>query len=65
MSSNTDYYKEVVALLLQHDFRMIKVGMGSYQIWGKGSLRVTVPLPCDSKLYANAIMKTCKINHKF
>lgn len=65
MTGSGCYYKEVVELLLQHGFRMIKVGMGSYQIWVKGSIRVTVPLPCDSKLYANAIMKACKINHKF
>ncbi len=64
MSASKDYYKQVVELLLQHDFRMIKVGVG-YQIWVKASIRVSVPLPFESTQTANAIMKTCKINHKF
>jgi predicted RNA binding protein YcfA (HicA-like mRNA interferase family) len=64
MSGKSGYYKQVVELLLQHNFRMIKAVEG-HQIWVKGSIRVCVPLDCKSTLSANAIMQICRIDYIF
>uniref|UniRef100_UPI00403F70EC type II toxin-antitoxin system HicA family toxin n=1 Tax=Massilia sp. W12 TaxID=3126507 RepID=UPI00403F70EC len=59
------FYKDVIAILSANGFSFIRNGKGSHEIWGKGAIRVTVPFNCGSKFTANAIMKACKIDHKF
>ena len=59
------YYDSVTAMLKQHGFSFVRSGKGSHQLWGNGSLLVTVPKNCESRHTANAIMKSAGINHKF
>lgn len=59
------FYVDIVAVLKSHGFSLIRTGKGSHEIWGKGSIRVSVPRNCKAKPTANNIMKSAGINHRF
>ncbi|SCX91980.1 HicA toxin of toxin-antitoxin [Nitrosospira sp. Nl5] len=59
------YYPRVIDQLKKHGFIFIRQGKGSHELWGKGSLAVTVPFNCNSKFTANGIMKDAGIRHRF
>lgn len=59
------YYDEIIAVLKLHGYNFVRSGKGSHEIWGKGSIRVTVPRTSKSKHTANSIMKSAGIKHKF
>jgi predicted RNA binding protein YcfA (HicA-like mRNA interferase family) len=59
------YYKQVVDVLKQHGFIFLRSGKGSHEIWGKGSVAVSVPFNCASRHTANGVMKDAGIKHKF
>jgi predicted RNA binding protein YcfA (HicA-like mRNA interferase family) len=58
------FYNQVAAVLKQHGFFCLRQ-KGSHQIWGNGSVSVTVSTNCASRVTANAIMKQAGIAHKF
>lgn len=59
------YYEAVIAVLQQHGFSFLKAGKGSHQWWGNGRIKVQVPVHCQSRFTANAIMKQAGIKHRF
>ena len=59
------YEKQVIALLMQHGFTLLRAGKGSHAIWSNGKINVTVNHVCASRHTANAILSAAGINHKF
>lgn len=59
------YYKQLIALLRENGFQLVRQGKGSHEMWGNASRRVTVPFNCQSRHTANAVLQQAGINHKF
>lgn len=59
------YEKQVIALLLAHQFYLLRAGKGSHAIWSNGKINVTVNHVCASRHTANAILREAGISHKF
>lgn len=55
------FYAQVIAALKEHQFRLIRQGKGSHELWGNGQITVTVSKNCDSRFTAIAIMKQARI----
>lgn len=58
------YYKQVIEVLKANQFKLLRNGKGSHEIWCKENLRVTVPFNCPSRHTANAVFKEAGIAHK-
>jgi predicted RNA binding protein YcfA (HicA-like mRNA interferase family) len=60
------YEAQLKKLLSDHGWYFDRNGKGSHEIWvKKGCIPQTIPKACKSRHLANAILKQCKINHKF
>ncbi len=59
------YYSQVIQILREHGFSLIRMGRGSHEIWGRSSTNVTVPFNMPSRHTANAVMKQAGIQHRF
>lgn len=58
------FYDQVTAVLKKHGFVLVRQGKGSHEIWGKGKVRVSVPVNCRSRHTANSVLKDAGIKHK-
>lgn len=59
------YYGQVVAVLRQHGYSLLRVAGGSHEVWSNGAHHQTVSKNMPSRHMANAIMKQAGISHKF
>jgi predicted RNA binding protein YcfA (HicA-like mRNA interferase family) len=59
------YYNQVVAVLKQHGFFLVRHNGTSHQTWSNGKTPVSVSTNCYSRHTANGIMKDAGITHKF
>lgn len=59
------FYNQVVAVLKQHGFFLVRHSGTAHQTWGNGRVSVTVSTNCNSRHTANGIMKDAGIDHKF
>ncbi|MDE2469894.1 MAG: type II toxin-antitoxin system HicA family toxin [Bradyrhizobium sp.] len=60
------YESQVVAILKQHGWQILRRGKGSHDIWVSPSgKKVTVSHGCKSRHTANGILKSAGIKHKF
>ena len=59
------YYTLVIQILRQHEYRWLRQGKGSHEIWTNGKRNQTVSKNMPSRDMANAIMKQAGIAHRF
>lgn len=59
------YYAQLVKILREHGFTLLRPGKGSHEIWSKGRIALTVPFNCASRHTANAILKDAGSKQKF
>lgn len=58
------YYSQVIDILRQHGYTLLRPGNGSHEIWSNGKRRQTVSRNMPSRDMANTIMKQAGIAHK-
>lgn len=58
------YYEQLIKILRAYDYKKIRSGKGSHEIWSNGKINITVPFNCNSRHTANAILKRAKVNTK-
>lgn len=58
------FYEQVIAVLKQHGFSLLRQGKGSHQLWSNGKVSVTVSTNCYSKHTANKIFRDAGIKRK-
>ena len=59
------YYGQVVAMLKQHGYSLLRQGKGAHEIWSNGQRNTAVSHNMPSRHMANEIMKQAGIGHKF
>lgn len=62
-----DLYRELVSILRQHGFELVRPGKGSHEIWFNAETRrsVTVPRSTKSRHTANDVLKQAGLEKKF
>ena len=59
------YYSQVIAVLQQYGYFLLRQGKGAHEIWSNGKRNTVVSLNMPSRHMANAIMKQAGIEHRF
>jgi predicted RNA binding protein YcfA (HicA-like mRNA interferase family) len=62
-----DLYRELVSILRQHGFELVRPGKGSHEIWFNAETRrsVTVPRSTKSRHTANDVLRQAGLEKKF
>ena len=58
------FYAQATALLKSGGFYFVRQGKGSHEIWGNGSISISVPSNCKSRHTANAILKEANLKDR-
>ena len=59
------YYTQVIEVLRQRGYTLLRQGNGAHEIWTNGRRNQTVSKNMPSRDMANAIMKQAGTGHKF
>lgn len=59
------YEKLVKEQSIKNNFKLLRQGKGSHEIWMRDGVHVSVNKTCKSRQTANSIMKEAGIDYKF
>ena len=62
-----DFYRELVSLLRENGYELLRSGKGSHEVWHNPSSgrRVTVPRTTKSRHTANEVLKQAGLQKEF
>lgn len=55
------FYKQLTEILKRYGFRFLRSGKGDHEIWGSGTISVTVDRNTRSRFTANKVLKDAQI----